>query len=235
MNGILDQDEVAAKGDPALSVQSDDCQGSEPICPGFPVSGDTSGLANDVFGFECDGAVGAFDAFYWYRPKWTGNAFLAINAPQINAVVSIHDECPATADNAIACNEGNPNGISFVAQKGQRYWIRVAGFAGAQGPYALEIIGPPCALAENDDNMTGFPDDCECDADVNGDCMVNKADYAQLLTMLGQSCVDCCEDIDGNGVVDVVDIKLLAANLGPCPRCECGCPDNGTTALQGTN
>jgi hypothetical protein len=208
---------------PRFSFSNDECEDANPICQGSgAVEGDTTGATPSVpVTLLCDNVFGAKDVFYWYRPQWTGEAFVSIFGLN-NPVLSIHDDCPCTADNLVACNEQNPFGVQWPAQKGTRYYIRIAGQNYSEGPYTIQLgnISPPCVLGENDDNVNGIPDDCECITDLNGDCMVDAADFFLILAAFGPCTGDCCEDIDGNGVVDIVDLQLWMK--GPCPKGTCG-------------
>jgi len=65
-----------------------------------------------------------------------------------------------------------------------------------------------------DENRNGIPDECGCDADVNGNANVGFDDILQIIGAWG--CVGCPEDVDGSGIVDFGDILLAIAQFGPC-------------------
>ena len=54
-----------------------------------------------------------------------------------------------------------------------------------------------------------------CEADLDGDGVVNAADLAQLLGSWG-ACEDCPADFDGDAVVNAADLAQLLGNWGPC-------------------
>jgi hypothetical protein len=73
------------------------------------------------------------------------------------------------------------------------------------------------ASGESEDvNGNGVPDECEelCPEDIDGDGVVNVVDLLALLGAWGMC--DCAEDIDGDGVVNVVDLLAVLAAWGPC-------------------
>lgn len=66
-----------------------------------------------------------------------------------------------------------------------------------------------------DVNGNGIPDECECDGDLNGDDVVNVLDLLDLLTVWG-ACGGCPEDLNGDGTVNVLDLLELLTLWGPC-------------------
>jgi len=52
-----------------------------------------------------------------------------------------------------------------------------------------------------------------CDADFNGNTVVDPADFSALKAALGSS-TSPDQDLNGNGVVDPADFSSLKANLG---------------------
>jgi hypothetical protein len=55
-----------------------------------------------------------------------------------------------------------------------------------------------------------------CFGDVNGDEIVDGADFGLLLSAWGD-CVGCPEDLDGSGAIDGADVGLLLSAWGACP------------------
>jgi hypothetical protein len=55
--------------------------------------------------------------------------------------------------------------------------------------------------------------------DVNNDGMVNATDLAIVGSCVGQPPMGMCAgaDVDGNGVIDIVDVAIVAANLTGTP------------------
>jgi hypothetical protein len=61
-------------------------------------------------------------------------------------------------------------------------------------------------------------DSCEiCPGDLNGDGVVDVADFYLILAQFGPCPPICIADINGDAVVDVLDFFLLLALWGPCP------------------
>ena len=68
-----------------------------------------------------------------------------------------------------------------------------------------------------------MPDDSTCYADINGDGVVDVLDLLLVISDWGACSGSCASDIDGNGAVDVLDLLEIIANWGPCPAvCEEG-------------
>ena len=60
--------------------------------------------------------------------------------------------------------------------------------------------------------------DCavSCPVDLNGDGVVNPIDLATLLGAWGP-CPGCTADINGDDVVNPIDLATLLGAWGPCP------------------
>ncbi len=67
-----------------------------------------------------------------------------------------------------------------------------------------------------DTNSNGVPDECECLSDLNGDAIVDIVDLLALLSAWGPNPGDPA-DVNSDGVVDLVDLLALRAAWGPCP------------------
>jgi hypothetical protein len=61
-----------------------------------------------------------------------------------------------------------------------------------------------------------FPLDPNCPADLNGDGVVDVLDMIELLDAWGPN-PRSCADLNGDGVVDVLDLNILLDQWGPCP------------------
>lgn len=57
----------------------------------------------------------------------------------------------------------------------------------------------------------------DCPADLNGDGVVNDLDLQILLDNLGCGGPGCVGDLNGDGVVDLTDANILKSQFGPCP------------------
>ncbi len=139
------------KGTPA----NDDCADATPIGDGT-YFGDTSTATAD--GESC--FEGSPDVWFAYTAPRTGRVVVDTFGSGFDTVLSIHTDCPGTIANEIACNDnifGLQSAISFDAQSGGIYRIRVAGAFGAVGPFTL-TVGPGGTIAGTViDDVTGEP------------------------------------------------------------------------------
>ena len=55
----------------------------------------------------------------------------------------------------------------------------------------------------------------DCEGDVNGDGVVNVVDLLAVVGVWG-ACDGCSEDLDGNGLVNVTDLLIVVGNWGSC-------------------
>ncbi len=65
-----------------------------------------------------------------------------------------------------------------------------------------------------------------CPWDLNGDGVVNVLDLIELVMSFGP-CENCPADFDDDGFVNVLDLIPLIMNFGPCPGTPCGWDVNG--------
>lgn len=67
--------------------------------------------------------------------------------------------------------------------------------------------------------------ECSCPGDLNWDNVVDQDDlYDVLLPLFGTNCTGCCSDLDGNGIINTVDLTNLLSLMGTtCPDCT-SCP-----------
>jgi hypothetical protein len=54
-----------------------------------------------------------------------------------------------------------------------------------------------------------------CPADVNGDGVVDVLDLLEVIANWG-ACPGCASDVNGDGIVDVLDLLAVIAAWGPC-------------------
>jgi hypothetical protein len=66
----------------------------------------------------------------------------------------------------------------------------------------------------NSDGSCG--NSASCDADLNGDGIVNVGDLLQVIGAWGPCSISCPEDIDGDGTVGVSDVLSIIADWGAC-------------------
>ena len=67
----------------------------------------------------------------------------------------------------------------------------------------------------SDNNDNGIPDECECLADLDGNGVVDPIDLATLLGGWGPN-PGHPADFDGDGIVGPIDLATLLGNWGPC-------------------
>ncbi len=91
----------------------------------------------------------------WYRFVAPSDCDLAISTcggAAWDTLLSVHQGCPGGSGNEIACNDdacGQQSRIVMPVVSGQEYFIRVAGWQGASGPFTMSLF---CTA--------GLPDDC---------------------------------------------------------------------------
>lgn len=125
----------------ALS-QSDSCELAEAVLPGS-YSGETSS-ARSLGSAECGRSSTAPDRFYSFTAAERGRLEVTTCGSSYDTVLSVHGACPATSANALVCNDDDEDcGLHSTAVvdlgAGERVWIRVSGFAGANGSYDLDV------------------------------------------------------------------------------------------------
>jgi hypothetical protein len=85
-------------------------------------------------------------------------------------------------------------------------------------PAAQSPNGYPLVLVANEvsGTLSVFQVNAICDTigDLNGDCIVNGLDLAQLLGAWGPCTSPCAADLDGNGLVDGADLSNLLGHWG---------------------
>ncbi|MBL9150784.1 MAG: hypothetical protein JNM94_19015 [Phycisphaerae bacterium] len=74
-------------------------------------------------------------------------------------------------------------------------------------------IADPLDLYNTGFTICGLPNDRACNADLNGDDVINGGDLAILLGAWGTPGPG---DVDGTGVVDGADLALMLGSWGPC-------------------
>ena len=62
----------------------------------------------------------------------------------------------------------------------------------------------------------GFGPGSDCDADVNGDGLIDEGDVLDLVILWGD-CADCPADLNGDNRIDNIDLAQVMAEWGTCP------------------
>jgi len=220
-NGEEDACETAPLYDPNAATPASTCAAAPKVDVGIPYYGNTTGAGTDEFVF-CGPYYGFYDNYVRYCPRVDGLAQVTLQDTGPNQfMISVHDACPPTEDNLVACSFVPGQFVVFEVWPDREYVIRFAAFGQGAGPYKLTLNGPPAVLNPVDDNRDGVPDECECRADVLPNGFVGPGDYIAVLNSMGP-CDDpppapCFGDINLDGEVDDKDLQILIQSWGPCP------------------
>lgn len=134
-------------------AQSDSCASATLVTQGT-YAGSTVGSLPE--GDTTCGASGQSpDVWYRYAPAEDCSLVVDTCGSSYDTVLSVHTGCPGTAGNTLACNDdacGLSSRVQLAAAAGTTYWIRVSGYQGASGAFALRVAcnGPEasdCGLA----------------------------------------------------------------------------------------
>jgi hypothetical protein len=118
------------------------CAEAVPIAAGDVVLGSTAAATNDGSA-GCGSSTTSPDV--WFRYDATESCFVTVStcdSAGFDTVLSVHDGCPGTTANQIACNDDScaqRSTVSFTAEADRSYLIRVAGFRGAFGVFTLDL------------------------------------------------------------------------------------------------
>lgn len=129
---------------------NDACANAIPVGEGV-VNGTSANATNDGQS-TCGGVSGTnngLDVWYAYTANCAGTATFDTDSPAttFDTVLSVHSGCPGTGANTLACNDNintgnNHSSVSVSVAAGSTYYIRVAGFGGSSGNFALRVTGP---------------------------------------------------------------------------------------------
>lgn len=132
------------------TVQADDCVDAVEIGEGVQI-GDTRTATNDGAA-SCGDSASSADVWFRYTPVEDCQIQIDTCGSMYDTVLSIHDACPGTIENQIACNDdvcGVQSSVTASLLGGTSYFIRVAGWQGATGAFVLHLScsapGPPGA------------------------------------------------------------------------------------------
>ncbi|MBI5864629.1 MAG: fibronectin type III domain-containing protein [Planctomycetes bacterium] len=140
---------------PSPPPANDACANAIAACPGTTYTGNTGAASNDGSA-SCGSSSTAPDVWYSYSPATSGTATFSMcaSSPYYDSVLSVHTGCPGTSLNQIGCDDdgcfgAGPSVVTAAVTGGNTYFIRIAGYAGAAGPFALNITGPACGTSGN--------------------------------------------------------------------------------------
>ncbi|MEM7229342.1 MAG: hypothetical protein AAF432_11070 [Planctomycetota bacterium] len=213
---------------------ADFCEDAEFICPEIVYEDDTFDATSDFLEnggdfqldvIHCGLYFGIYDEWYAYRAAWDGMVTLIVEGvdnPTFKWTFGVYPDCKTDETEQIACNELVHTAAFFEAERGEVYYFRVARNNFERGNYRLSFLGPDCAPDAGDLNNNGTPDMQECIEDVDGNGVVEYADFIDVILAF-EECLDPngCDfdaDVDGNGDVDPADAMIVFEAIGRvCP------------------
>ena len=145
---------------PPSGPANDDCDhaiaATNGVYSGSTEQATTSGLAS------CGDSDTSPDLWYSYRAGDDGTLVVHTCSSSYDTVLSVHSDCPGTVGNELGCNDDSDNCgvgsdksyLSLPVTEGEVYMIRVAGHAGTNGVYLLNIDGPVDVTAPSPDPMS---------------------------------------------------------------------------------
>jgi hypothetical protein len=134
-----------AAGQPA----NDQCANAIPITEGVDYQGDNIDATGSGM-ILCSGNV-MNDVWHVYRPKFTGMHAISLCGSEFDTVLAIYDACGGAE---LACNDdfcGAQSQVSWYMESGTDYYIRIAGYEGAEGNYTLSVGYDTLAWSEPTD------------------------------------------------------------------------------------
>lgn len=188
-----------------LRPPNDNCAAATPIFNGSTAFSTLFATTSGPFEEHPCQATGS-DIWYRYDSACAGVVILDLCDSNFDTQVLVYAGCPSEPGQLIGCDDDSCSGqtsqMSFIADGGTTYLIRIGGFEGSQGSGTI-------AISHTGTQFTG---------DLNLDGIVNLQDLATLLAHFGlgptppQTTAD--GDIDGDGDVDLPDLATLLANFG---------------------
>jgi hypothetical protein len=111
----------------------------------------------------CGGSSTSEDVWFKYRPTTSGTVVFSTCGSGYDTVISLHSACGVAAT---TCNDDHGQGAAFCSANlasrisanlvaGTTYYIRVAGYNGAQGDYTLTATGGGGVVPPTNDNCSG--------------------------------------------------------------------------------
>ncbi|MFO0827025.1 MAG: hypothetical protein U0572_02660 [Phycisphaerales bacterium] len=185
-------------------ASNDACAGADVVLAGGTYSGCTLGATSDGGESCAETSNGTPDVWFSFTAPCDGTVTFDTLGSQFDTVLSVHDGCPGTIFNVVACNDDfgplmTESHLSVGVIAGHGYRVRVAGKSGAVGAFTLNV--GPCTPP--------------CPSDLNRDGVVGASDLSLLLGAWGAA-ADSSADIDHNGTVDSADLAVLLGAWGPC-------------------
>lgn len=185
---------------------NDRCEFAEPVSEG-PIAFDSREASTDPAWLPavCDEGAGlAFTHDVWFSFTAPATAVYRIgtcDAPGFDARVALYDSCGGTT---LACSDDACVGGAALVEAGipcgTHVLIRLGGWGhGATGTLRIEAIDP---------------DACACEADLDGNGLVDAGDVALILLSFGDPGGPA--DLDHDLEVGPGDIAIALLSTGPC-------------------
>jgi hypothetical protein len=193
------------------SVNADACNNAATIKDGS-YTGCTDGLTSQLPFNDCGPNANSVapgpDAWFRYTAACSSTVSVNTIGSTFDTILSVRSECPGNpASDAIACDDDGggawTSALSFAAQAGRTYWLRVSGYSGGHGQFVLTVNGS-CP-----------PPPPPCPADFNHSGSVTVQDIFDFLA--AYFAADLTADFNASGQVTVQDIfDFLAAYFAGC-------------------
>lgn len=148
---------------------NDACGQAENIFVNSPILGTTNDATVDGEA-GCGSSLFTPDVWFHFQAPATERYRVRIPGASYDTVVSVHTVCPGTLDDEITCNDdfdGLLSSLSFDAQAGNSYWIRVSGFHLTTGDFTVEIDRTSVITGRVTDALDGPLADCQIQAFVD--------------------------------------------------------------------
>lgn len=207
-------DGVGCLGSASSLPANDTCDDATYIYTYGTYVGDNSNATSDGSQVACGSVGGGGRDVYWrFSPPASGTVTIDTCGSTFDTVLSVHDDCPATPDNMIVCDDDAGGSgdcpstlqsyVSFLGLAGRQYYIRVAGYNSAVGTINLHISGPAspseslCGLAtEVHDGDTVFGSLFAAGSDGDSTCGASTSNrdvwYQFTASCAGTLSVDTC-------------------------------------------
>ncbi|HEV8262755.1 MAG TPA: dockerin type I domain-containing protein [Burkholderiales bacterium] len=210
VNGGVVNDAGAAY---VYTIASDECAYAAEITAGS-YFGCTEGLGIEMANMCGYPAPSGPDVWFSFTAACEGTLTIDTNGSNFDTVVSVHNECIEDGGITIACDDdsgiGTASQLTLATDPGYRYLIRVAGWDGQSGQFALHL-------------STACPAPEICPADIapqpSGDGVVNSADLLMIINNWGINLgpADIAPQPNGDGMVNAADLLMVINSWGACP------------------
>ncbi|MBM4110913.1 MAG: hypothetical protein FJ254_06085 [Phycisphaerae bacterium] len=174
----------------------------------FSTVGATNSTTGSIPASCDDGAGTSMQRDIWYRifAQCTGTATVSTCGATFDTRVAVYQgfTCPTASSIPVGCDDntagcaGNGSQVSWQANAGSVYYIR---------------IGSPIAASGTGQLVYSCVEAPQCPSDLNGDGIVDGGDLGMLLGGWGTA----TGDLDNNGVVDGADLGIMLGAWGACP------------------